>query len=183
MVSGATTNYGVHMFRGQTVTEIQETQIDVTGGSSSSGYGIYALGGDWLGSETLELRNVRIKSASSSQAFGILLEANTSVWPDISYSRIEAVSALVTKGIFQGGSPAVVIQSSRISGLTKAVETTTASFLIQSSALFGGPTTGGGGMAAWAYGMRMACSTPRDVLNSYTSRHKNLGPPCRWPPL
>ncbi len=144
MVSGATTNYGVHMFRGQTVTEIQETQIDVTGGSSSSAYGIYALGGDWLGSETLELRNVRIKSASSSQSFGILLEANTSVWPDISYSRIEAVSALVTKGIFQGGSPAVVIQNSRISGLTKAVETISASFIIQSSALFGGPTTGGG---------------------------------------
>jgi len=67
------------MSRGQTVTEVQETQIDVTGGSSSSAYGIYALGGNWQGSETLELRNVRINTASSSQGVGVLLEADTSV--------------------------------------------------------------------------------------------------------
>ena len=152
MVSGGTHNYGVRMSRGQTVTEIQETQIDVTGGSSSNAYGIYALGGDWLGSETLELRNVRIKSASSSQAFGILLEASTSLKLDISASKIEATGAFTTKGIFQGGARAVYLQHSIVAGTTKTVEVPNHSFSIQATALIGGPATAGiwqGCMGVW----------------------------------
>lgn len=151
-VSGGTTNYGVRMSRGQTVTEIQETQIDVTGGSSSSAYGIYALGGNWLGSETLELRNVRINSTSSSQSVGILLEADTSILLVASHSKILTFNAAVTKGIFQGGSRAVHAQHSIIQGSTKTVEVPNHSFSIQATGLFGGPATAGlwqGCMGVW----------------------------------
>src|SRR6185295_1782266 len=66
MVSGATTNYGVHMYGGQTVTDIQDTQMDVTTGVQT--YGIYAqtAGGSWQGGESLNLRNVVISSAGAS---------------------------------------------------------------------------------------------------------------------
>ena len=141
VVSGTGTVYGVWMLGGQTLTEMQETRIDVSGPDP---IGIYALQGGWQGNETLALRNVELKATGTSSSFGIFLDQQTTVWLDISYSRIEAFGAPLTKGIFQGGSAAVIIQNSRIWGLTKAVETTTASFSIQSSALFGGPTTGGG---------------------------------------
>lgn len=152
MVSGGSLNYGVRMSRGQTVTEIQETRIDVTGGLSSDAYGIYAQGGDWLGSETLELRNVRIKSASSSQSAGVWLEVGTSLKLEISHSTIEGNGASTTKGIFQGGNRAVGIQHSIVVGSTKTVEVPNHSFSIQATGLFGGPATAGlwnGCMGVW----------------------------------
>jgi hypothetical protein len=152
MVSGGNINYGVRMSRGQTVTEIQETRIDVTGGSSSNAYGIYAQGGDWLGSETLELRNVRIKSTSTSQSVGIFLEVGTSIKLEISHSTIEGNGASTAKGIFQGGNRAVGLQHSIVAGSTKTVEVPNHSFSIQATGLFGGPATAGlwnGCMGVW----------------------------------
>ena len=152
-VSGGTVNYGVRMSRGQTVTEIRETQIDVTGGpSGSNAYGISALAGDWLGSETLELRNVRINSISSSQSFGILLQTDTSILLVVSHSKIVTSNAAITKGIFQGGNRAVFAEHSIIQGLTKTVEVPNHSCSIQATGLVGGPTTAGlwqGCMGVW----------------------------------
>ena len=152
MVSGGSLNYGVRMSRGQTVTEIQETRIDVAGGSSSNAYGIYAQGGNWVGSETLELRNVRIKSTSSSQSVGILFETDTSILLNISHSTIEGTGASTAKGIFQGGTRAVFLQHSIVAGSTKTVEVPNHSFSIQATGLFGGPATAGlwnGCMGVW----------------------------------
>lgn len=149
-VSGATTNYGVHMFRGQTVTEIRETQIDVTGGSSA--YGIYAPGGDWTGSERLTLRNVVINSSASSQSAGISFESGTSIALTVFNSTIEALIGSNTKGIFQGGVPPVYVIHSIVSGFTKTVEATVGSFSIQGTGLFGGPATAAlfqGCMGVW----------------------------------
>jgi hypothetical protein len=140
------------MFRGQTVTEIQDTQIDVTGGSGSSAYGIYALGGDWTGSEKLTLRNVVINSSANSQSAGISLESGTSIWLNIFNSTIEALIGSTTKGIFQGGAPPVYVQHSIVSGFTKTVEETLGSFSIQGTGLFGGPATAAlfqGCMGVW----------------------------------
>lgn len=151
-VSGQSQNYGVRMSRGQTVTEIQETRIDVTGGLSSNAYGIYAQGGDWLGSETLELRDVRIKSTSTSQSAGIFLETGTSIKLEISHSTIEGNGASTAKGIFQGGNRAVGLQHSIVVGSTRTVEVPNHSFSIQATGLFGGPATAGlwnGCMGVW----------------------------------
>jgi hypothetical protein len=140
-VSGTGTVYGVWMLGGQTLTEMQETRLDVNG---SHPIGIYALQGGWLGSEGLSLRNVELKAIGTGSSFGIFMDQNTTILMEVWFSKIEALGASLTKGIFQGGSPPLVIQNSRIWGVTKVVETTTASFSIQSSALFGGPTIGGG---------------------------------------
>lgn len=149
-VSGGFPNYGVFMASGQTVTEIQETRIDATGGSDT--YGIYALGGTWQGNEVLTLRNVVINSSGSSRSVGIFLEQGTTVGLDISNSKIGGHIAPITKGIFQGGSPAVIVQHSSILGFTKTVESVIGSISIQATALFGGPATAGiwqGCMGVW----------------------------------
>ena len=142
-VSGATTNYGVHMFKGQTVTEIQDTQIDVTAGLQT--FGIYAQASDWQGSEKLALRNVVINSSASFQSAGISLESGTTVMPVIFHSTIEALTGSTTKGIFQGGTPPVYVMHSIVTGFTKTVEAPSASISIQATGLFGGSATAGAG--------------------------------------
>ena len=144
MVSGATTNYGVHLFRGQTLTEIQDTQIDVTAGLQT--YGIYAQASDWQGSEKLTLRNVIINSSANSansQSAGISLESGTTIWLNVFHSTIEALTGSTAKGIFQGGGPPVYVIHSIVSGSTKTVEAT-GSFSIQATGLFGGSATAAG---------------------------------------
>jgi hypothetical protein len=120
-VSGGRTNYGIHMFRGQTVVEIHDTRMDVTGGSET--YGVYALGGNWQGAEMLELRNVVISSAGGgSRSIGIWFEPNTSVGADIYNSKIWGHIAPVTQGIYQGGNMPMSLRYSSIVGFTKTVE-------------------------------------------------------------
>ena len=151
-VSGQSQNYGVRMSRGQTVTEIQETRIDVTGGLSSNAYGIYAQGGDWLGNEVLALRNVELKATGTSSSFGVYLDQDTTVGLDISYSKIEALGSpnITRKGIFQAGSAVTFMRSSWLAGATNTIQTTApfASFSLQSSAMVGGPATATG-QGAW----------------------------------
>lgn len=121
-VYGAHTNYGVHMFRGQTVVEIHDTRMDVTGGSNT--YGIYAAGGDWQGSETIEIRNLIINSAGGSvRSAGIWLESGTTVGLDIYNSKIWGHVSPITQGIFQGGNIPMGLRYSSIVGFTKTVET------------------------------------------------------------
>jgi hypothetical protein len=120
-VYGAHTNYGVHMFRGQTVVEINDTRMDVTGGSNT--YGIYALGGDWQGSETIEIRNLVINSAGGSvRSAGIWFESGTTVGLDIYNSKIWGHVAPTTQGIFQGGNMPIGLRYSSVVGFTKTVE-------------------------------------------------------------
>src|ERR1041384_2145095 len=139
-VYGAHTNYGVHMFRGQTVVEINDTRMDVTGGSNT--YGIYALGGDWQGSETIEIRNLVINSAGGSvRSAGIWLESGTTVGLDIYNSRIWGHVSPITQGIFQGGNIPVGLRYSSIVGFTKTVETVHNAGIAWTE-LIGGPVTG-----------------------------------------
>jgi hypothetical protein len=139
-VSGAHTNYGVHMFRGQTVVEIHDTRMDVTGGSNT--YGIYALGGDWQGSETIEIRNLVISSAGGSvRSAGIWLESGTTVGLDIYNSKIWGHVSPITQGIFQGGNIPVGLRYSSVVGFTKTVETVHNVGIVWTE-LIGGPVTG-----------------------------------------
>lgn len=120
-VSGANTNYGVHMFKGQTVTDIQDTRMDVTGGANT--YGLYALTGNWLGAEVIEIRNLVINSAGGSvRSAGIWFESGTSVGLDIYNSKVWGHVAPFTQGIFQGGNIPVGLRYSSIIGFTKTVE-------------------------------------------------------------
>ena len=105
-VSGGHRNYGVRMFRGQTLNEIQDTRIDVVGGSET--YGIYALGGGWQGNEVLDMRNVVIHSAGGAVlSAAIWLEVSTTVGVDIYNSKIWAGVSPTTYGIIQGGNPCI----------------------------------------------------------------------------
>lgn len=136
-VSGANTNYGVHMFRGQTVVDIQDTRMDVTGGSNT--YGIYALAGDWQGAETIEIRNLVINSAGGSvRSAGIWLESGTTVGLDIYNSKVWGHVAPVTQGIFQGGNLAVGLRFSSVVGFTKTVESVSNVGIVWTE-LIGGP--------------------------------------------
>ena len=149
VVSGTGTVYGVWMLGGQTLTEMQETRMDVNGADV---IGIYALQGGWQGGEELALRNVELKAIGTSSSVGILLEAGTSVGVVLSHSRILTYNASITKGIFQGGGIAVIIQHSMIQGFTKTVEAPNTSISIQATGLFGGPATAGvwqGCMGVW----------------------------------
>jgi hypothetical protein len=140
------------MSRGQTVTEIQETRIDVTGGLSSNAYGIYANGGNWQGNEKLALRNVVINSSATSQSAGISFESGTTIWLNVFHSTIEALTGSTAKGIFQDGGPPVYVMHSIVSGSTKTVEATVGSFSIQATGLQGGPATAAlwnGCMGVW----------------------------------
>ena len=139
-VSGANTNYGVRMFRGQTVTEIQDTRMDITGGVNT--YGIYALAGDWVGGEMLYLRNVVINSSrASSQSVAIWLESGTLMGLDIYNSKIWGHVAPVTLGIFQGGNMPVGLRYSSVVGFTKTVQTVHNVGIVWTE-LNGGPVTG-----------------------------------------
>ena len=140
-VSGANTNYGVRMFRGQTVTEIQDTRMDVIGGVNT--YGIYALAGDWVGGEMLTLRNVVINSAGgSSKSVGIWLETGTLVGLEIYNSKIWGHVAPFTQGIFQGGNIPMGLRYSSVVGFTKTVQTVHNVGIVWTE-LIGGPVTGG----------------------------------------
>jgi hypothetical protein len=138
-VSGATTNYGVRMSRGQTISEIQDTRFDVTGGINT--YGIYALGGDWQGSETLNLRNVVINSAGgSSRSVGIWFEPGTTVAAEIYNSKVWGHVAPFTQGIYQGGAMPMALRYSSIVGFNKTVESVHNVGIVWTE-LVGGPVT------------------------------------------
>jgi hypothetical protein len=148
-VSGTGTVYGVWMLGGQTLAEMQETRLDVNGADP---IGIYALQGGWIGNEMLGLRNVDLKTTGTSSSFGVYLDQGTLVGLNISYSKIESFGASNAKGIFQGGTKAVFLQHSIVSGSAKTVEVPNHSFSIQATGLFGGPATAGlwnGCMGVW----------------------------------
>ena len=150
VVSGEGTMYGVWMLGGQTLTEIQETRIDVSG---SDAIGIYANQlGTWLGNEVLALRNVELKVTGTSSSHGFYLDQGTTVGLDISYSKIEALGGpnITRIGIFQAGSAVTFMRNSWLAGASKTIQTTAdgASFSLQSSALVGGPATATG-HGAW----------------------------------
>ena len=150
VVSGTGTMYGVWMLGGQTLTEIQETRIEVSGADP---IGIYANHlGNWLGNEVLALRNVELKATGTSSSLGVYLDQGTTVGLDISYSKIEALGNpnITRKGIFQAGSAVTFMRNSWLAGASNTIQTTApwASFSLQSSALVGGPATATG-QGAW----------------------------------
>jgi uncharacterized membrane protein YgdD (TMEM256/DUF423 family) len=144
-VSGAGTNYGVHMLNAQTVTLIRDSQMDVTGGTTT--YGIYAAPNvAWSGQENLQIRNSEISSAGgSSSSYGIKFEAGTLVALDIQVSRVWGHVAPTTGsfGIVQLGNAAIVMQGSSVVGYTNTVQTA-GSVSIGSTFLIGGPATASG---------------------------------------
>lgn len=121
-VSGsATINYGVRLSRGQTVSEIQDTRFEVTGGGST--YGIYAQGGNWQGGENLELRNVVVNSlGGSNRSIGIWFEPNTVIGAEIYNSKVWAHISPFTQAIYQGGNMPIGLRYSSILAATKTVE-------------------------------------------------------------
>jgi hypothetical protein len=141
-VSGATTNYGILMGSGQTVTEIRDTRMDVTGGSTT--YGLYAIGSGWQGSESLTIRNTEINSAGGSTAsYGVRLELGANIALDVSSSKIWGHVAPTTYGVLHGNNSPMGFQSSSIIGFTNTVSTA-GNVSIASTLLHGGPVTAAG---------------------------------------
>lgn len=151
-VSGATGNYGILMGSGQTVTEIRDTRMDVTGGSET--YGLYAIGSGWQGSENLTIRNSEINSAGGSTAsYGARLESGANVALDVSSSKIWGHVAPATYGVLHGNNSPMGFQSSSIVGFTNTISTA-GPVSIASTLLHGGPVTAGwkGCMGVWDEG-------------------------------
>lgn len=150
-VAWGSTNYGVFMSVNQTLVEMLDTRIDVNGGPLT--FGIFASPMGWQSNETLTLRNVVINSAGGGlQSAGIWLDQGTTVGLDIAHSKILTSGSPITKGIFQGGGPAVILQHSIVQGFSKTVEATAGSFSIQATGLVGGPATAAlwnGCMGTW----------------------------------
>ena len=149
VVSGEGSMYGVWMLGGQTLTEIQETRIDISG-SHPIGINANHLG-NWLGNEVLALRNVELKVTGTLSSHGFYLDQGTTVGLDISYSKIEALGSPNTRiGIYQAGSAVTFMRNSWLAGASRTIQTTApyASISIQSSALVGGPATASG-QGAW----------------------------------
>ncbi|HEV8582444.1 MAG TPA: hypothetical protein VGX68_25535 [Thermoanaerobaculia bacterium] len=142
-VSGAATNYGVNMLNAQTVTLIRDSQMDVTGGTTT--YGIAAApNGPWLGQENLKIRDSEISSAGGSSAsYGIKLEAGTFVALDINNSKVWGHVAPTTNGIVQLGDAIIVLQGSSLVGFPNTVQTAS-NISIASTLLNGGPATASG---------------------------------------
>jgi hypothetical protein len=151
VVTGAAKNYGLHLVIAQTVTEIRDSRIDVAGGEKA--YGIYAQGLDWVSQESLTLRNVDVSSAKGSAAsYGVDFESGSWISMDIFASRLAGSGSPATYGIAQYGPAAIVIQGSKIVGLTKTIDSPLGSVSVASTYLQGGPVTAGGGrhcMGVW----------------------------------
>jgi hypothetical protein len=151
VVTGAAKNYGLHLVMAQTVTEIRDSRIDVAGGQKT--YGIYAQGVSWGINENLALRNVEVSSAKGSSAsYGVYFEPGSAISLDIFTSSLAGSDSPTTYGIAQYGPGAIVIQGSKIVGLTKTIDSPLGSVSVASTYLQGGPVTAGGGrhcMGVW----------------------------------
>jgi hypothetical protein len=157
-VSGEGTNYGVYMVGGQTLTEMQNTRIDVIGGSAT--YGIFSSPGGWQGSEALALRDVVINSAGGSQnSAGISLSEGTTVGLDIYNSKIWGHVAPTTIGILQGGNIPVGVRFSSIVGFTKTLQSA-GNVSIGWTDLIGGPVTVSGWLGCIGVGDEMGVFYP-----------------------
>ena len=145
-VLGATSNYGVYMIDAQTVNEIRDSHIDVTGGHDT--YGLYATaggGGSWQGSENLSIRDSEISSAGgSSSSYGAWLSGGSTVNLDVLSSKIWGHVSTTKYGVYQTGNAAMTFQGSSIVGDTKTVQSTVGNVLISTTALQGGAVTVGG---------------------------------------
>jgi hypothetical protein len=151
VVTKAAKNHGVHLRIAQTVTEIRDSGIEAAGGETARG--IYAQGEGWVSNETLTLRDVELSSSGGSSAsYGIQLEAGSSIGLDIFNSSLAGRNSPAAYGIAQYGPSAVVIQDSKVVGLTKTIDSPLGSVSVASTYLQGGPVTGGAGshcIAVW----------------------------------
>ncbi len=139
-VSNSALNYGLFLIAGQTVTELRDSRIDVTGGGST--YGIYAVSeSGWTGQENLALRNTDLSSAGGSSAsYGVLLDTGSWVAMDVNTSRLWGHISPTTYGIVQRAPAPMGLQGSSVTGFTKTIDTA-GSISIASTHLQGGPVT------------------------------------------
>ena len=140
MVTGAARTHGVHLVIAQTVTEIRDTRIEVSGGEQTSG--IYAQGTGWASLETLSLRNVEISSTGGSTAsYGVHFEPDAQINMDIFNSSLVSQDSPTTCGIAKHGLGTITLQGSKVAGLTKTVDSPVGNVSIASTYLQGGPVT------------------------------------------
>jgi hypothetical protein len=139
-VSNSASNYGLFLIGGQTVNELRDSRLDVTGGGTT--YGIYAASpGGWTGQENLNLRNVELSSAGGSSAsYGVYFESGSWVGLEIITSKVWGHVSPTTYGIRQLGNAAVVLQGSSVVGFTKTIDSVS-NVSIASTLLNGGPVT------------------------------------------
>jgi hypothetical protein len=142
-VSGAGHNHGVSTRDGLFITEIRDSLIHATGGSTARGvHGLFQL--LWSGQELLQIRNTEIQSwGGSSASYGIDLDAGTWVNLEITGSKIWGHLSPTTYGIRQAAGAAMGMQGASIVGMTGTIETA-GSAAIASTMLNGGPVTAGG---------------------------------------
>lgn len=143
--ANATFNYGVTFFTAQTLTEIRDSRIDVTGGTATIGIYAHTLSGLWTGQENLVVKNVDISSfGGSSESYGVFLGSGTWVGMDISNSKVWGHVSPTTYGIRQQGTAAIILQASSVVGFTKTIDSVS-NVSIASTQLYGGPVT----VAGW----------------------------------
>jgi len=148
-VAWGSTNYGVFMSVTQTLNEMQDTQIDVTGGPLTLGIFASPVGG-WQSNETLTLRNVVINSAQGGLASaGIWLDQGTTVNLDINNSKILGQFSPSATGIYQGGLAPIILRFSRVAGQTKTVDSAQ-NVSIAFTDLVGGPVIVAGWLGCMA---------------------------------
>jgi len=136
-VTGTQTSYGIYLTDGQTVREIWDSKITVSGGVSV--YGLYSI---WSGGvqDRLQLRNVDLSTGSATNlAAGIYFDSNQVFYLDVVDSRIYGT----TYGIRSLSSSTVEVRNSELVGFTNTA-TTAGSMSITMSGLRGGPATAGG---------------------------------------
>lgn len=148
-VSGATGNYGVFMADSLSLTSIQDSRFDVTGGSTTQGLYAFPVAGWWSGNEALTIRDTEVNSAGGSEASYGIRFATSGIYLSILNSKIFGHLSPTTYGVVQGGT--VIAQWSHIVGFNQTIQAA-GSASIQSTYLQGGPATASvwlGCMGVW----------------------------------
>jgi hypothetical protein len=145
-VWGASKNYGVAMFGGQTLTVLRDSRIDVNGGQTT--YGVFATGiQGWSGgaAEILFIRDTEISSATSGTgtvSYGVRFEFGAQVGLDVASSKIWAHIAPEAYAASQVGYAAAAMGflGSSLMGATRTVESI-GNVIITTTGLSGGPVS------------------------------------------